>query len=147
MKGYLIIALGVALLLVPLWILSGFVTAPDYRTGTISDYSSALSAIFTLYGGVLVGVLVSRWCDSQQSSRAPFKSIFVAGIFGAMGAISSYLVGTFLIELASTGRLMPKGNTPALLPVFYIVGGVLSAFIAAGAGLIAHGLGAAKGRD
>lgn len=144
MKAYLAIVLGIALLLAPLWTLSGFVTVPEYRTGTIADYSSALIAGATLYGGVLVGVIVSRRYISQGNGLAPFRSTFVAGIYGAMGAITLSLIVAFLIELVSTGRLMPKGHTPALLPVFYIVGGILSAFMAAGVGLIAHGLGAAK---
>lgn len=144
MKAYLRIALGIALLVAPLWTLSGFETASDYRTGTMADYSGALGAGFTIYGGVLVGILVSRWYDSKRSSQALFKSTFIAGVSGAMAAITLFLIGGFLVELASTGRLMPNGNTPALLPIFYIVGGILSAFIAAGAGLIVHGLDEAK---
>ena len=59
---------------------------------------------------------------------------------GAMGAITLALAASFLIELITTGRLMPPGQTPALLPMFYVVGGVLSSVIAAGAGLIGYGL-------
>lgn len=148
MKAYLAIVLGIALLLAPLWTLSGFVTVPEYRTGTIADFASALIAGVTLYGGVLVGMLVSRRYKSPRNRPVPFKATFVAGIGGAMGAITLGLLAAFLIELVSTGRLMPAGNTPALLPVFYIVGGILSAFMAAGAGLIAYGLGdAANGGE
>ena len=53
-----------------------------------------------------------------------------------MGAITLAIIASFLIELISTGRLIPAGQTPALLPVLYIVGAILSAFMAAGAGLI-----------
>lgn len=71
----------------------------------------------------------------------------MASMAGAMSAITLALFADFLSELVSTGRLMPAGQTPALLPVFYIVGGILSAFMAVGAGLIAYGLGrAAKGK-
>lgn len=147
MKAYLAIVLGIALLLAPLWTLSGFVTVPEYRTGTIADYSSALIAGATLYGGVLAGILVSRRYKPQRNGPVPFRATFVAGIYGAMAAITLGLTGAFLIELVSTGRLMPKGNSPALLPIFYIVGGLLSAFMAAGAGLIAHGLDAARSRE
>jgi hypothetical protein len=42
---------------------------------------------------------------------------------------------------------MPKGNSPALLPIFYIVGGLLSAFMAAGAALIGYGLVGAATRE
>lgn len=148
MKAYLAIVLGIALLLAPLWTLSGFVRVPEYRTGTIADFATALIAGVALYGGVLVGVLVIRRRKSPRHRSVPFKATFVAGIGGAMGAITLSLLGAFLFELVSTGRLMPAGNSPALLPVFYIVGGILSAFMAAGAGLIAYGLGdAAKGGE
>lgn len=148
MKAYLSIVLGLALLLAPLWSLSGFVTAPEYRTGTIADYSSALIAGASLYGGVFVGVLVSRRYKSQRNSPVPFRTIFMAGMAGAMGAITLALFAAFLSELVSTGRLMPAGQSPALLPLFYVVGGILSAFMAAGTGLIAYGLGgAAKGKE
>lgn len=148
MKAYLSIVLGITLLLVPLWTLSGFVTVPEYRTGTSADYSSALIAGATLYGGVLVGVLVGRRYPLQRHSPLSFRKTFMAGMSGAMAAITILLVAVFLIELASTGRLMPPGQTPALLPLFYVVGGILSAFMAAGAGLIAHGLGgAASGKE
>lgn len=144
MKSFFAIILGIALLLAPLWTLSGFVTVPEYRTGTIADYSSALIAGATLYGGVLVGVVASRRYKSKRNNPVPFRTTFVAGIYGAMGAITLGLIAALLIELISTGRFMPKGNTPALLPIFYIVGGILSAFMAAGAGLIAYGLSAAS---
>lgn len=143
MKAYLAIIAGIALLLAPLWSLSGFVTAPEYRTGTIADFSSALISGATLYGGVLVGVLVSRRHKSPRNGAVPFKTTFVAGVAGAMGAITLALLAGFLSDLISTGRLMPPGHSPALFPIFYVVGGILSAFMAAGAGLIAYGLGGA----
>jgi hypothetical protein len=142
MKAYLAIILGFALLLAPLWSLSGYVTVPEYRTGTFADYSSAVIAGATLYGGVLAGVLVGRRYQSPQSPRR-FRATFKAGMAGAMAAITLALLAAFLIELISTGRLMRAGQTPALLPLFYVVGGILSAFMAAGAGLIAYGLGGA----
>ena len=140
MKAYLAIALGLAMLLAPLWTLSGFVIVPEYRTGTISDYSMALISGATLYGGVLVGVLFGRRYISKRQGASPFRTTFIAGMAGAMGAITMALVIAFLMELITTGRMMPEGNSPALLPIFYIVGGLLSAFIAGGAGLIAYGL-------
>jgi uncharacterized membrane protein len=148
MKAYLSIILGLALLLAPLWTLSGFVTVPQYRTGTIADFATALIAGATLYGGVFVGVLVSRWHKSRRNGTVPFRTTFVAGMAGAMGAVTLALFAAALSQLVSTGRIMPAGETPALLPVLYIVGGILSAFIAAGAGLIAYGLGGvAKGEE
>ena len=73
---------------------------------------------------------------------------FIAGMAGAMVAITMALAAGFLKELITTGRLMPEGNSPALLPIFYIVGGLVSAFLAAGAGLIAYSLsGEAKGDE
>ena len=139
MKTYLAAAIGIVLLLAPLWTLSGFVTVPEYRTGSIRNYQAALVSGLTLYGGVLVGVLLSERFKGRWNVPA-FRRIFLAGIAGAMGAITLALVASFLSELASTGKLMPAGQTPALLPILYIVGGILSAFIAAGAALIAYGL-------
>ena len=148
MKAYFAIGLGLALLLAPLWSLSGFVTVPEYRTGTIADYSSALIAGATLYGGVLAGILISRRFKLRPNKPGPFRATFIAGMAGAMGAITLALLAAFLSELISTGRLMPAGQTPALLPLFYVVGGIFSAFMAAGAGLIAYGVsGAAKGEE
>jgi hypothetical protein len=141
MKAYLAIGLGLALLLAPLWTLSGFVIVPEYRTGTISDYSTAIGSGVTLYGGVLLGVLMGRRYKFRLHGAGTFKTTFIAGIAGAMAAITLALVVAFLVELATTGRLMREGNSPALLPIFYIVGGILSAFMAAGAGLITYGLG------
>ena len=139
MKTYLAAAVGIVLLLAPLWTLSGFVTVPEYRTGSIRNYQAALVSGLTLYGGVLVGVLLSERFKGRWNVPV-FRRIFLAGIAGAMGAITLALVASFLSELASTGKLMPAGQTPALLPILYIVGGILSAFIAAGAALIAYGL-------
>ena len=73
-----------------------------------------------------------------------FRRIFLAGIAGAMGTITLGLIAWALIQLISTGRIMPQGQSPALLPVFYIVGGILSAFMAAGARLISYGLRSSK---
>ena len=143
MKPYLVTALGFVLLLAPLWTLSGFVTVPEYRTGGFADYRGALIPGITLYGGVLVGVLLNQRF-TVRGSLPRFRRIFVAGIAGAMGAITLGLIVWALSQLISTGRIMPKSQTPALLPLFYIVGGILSAFMAAGAGLIAHGLGALR---
>jgi hypothetical protein len=140
MKAYLAIGLGIALLLAPLWTLSGFVIVPEYRTGTIADFALALGAGATLYGGVLAGSLVGRR-RKARTGFARFKAIFVAGMVGAMGAITLVLLAAALIELMSTGRIVPAGQTLALLPVLYIVGGILSAFMAAGAGMIAYGFG------
>lgn len=140
MKAYLAIIVGLALLLAPLWTLSGYVTLPEYRTGTIADYSQALISGATLYGGVLVGVLFGRRHIPPRPGRSPFRRTFIAGMAGAMVAITLALGIAFLMELITTGRLMPKGNSPALLPIFYVVGGFLSAFMAAGFGLIAYGL-------
>jgi hypothetical protein len=140
MKSYLAAALGLLLLLAPLWTLSGFIIVPEYRTGSIADYQAALISGVTLYGGVFAGVLISERFKTRWAVRG-FRRIFLAGIAGAMGAITVALIAYFAIELFSTGRLMPRGQTPALLPVLYIVGGILSAVMAAGAGLISYALG------
>ena len=139
MKSYLAVAVGLLLLVAPLWTLSGFVTVPEYRTGTFADYQTAIVSALTLYGGVFLGVLIGE-CIKARRSHPAFRRIFVAGIVGAMVAITLGLIATLANELVSTGRLMPPGQTPALLPIFYVVGGILSALMAAGAGLIAYGL-------
>ena len=139
MKPYLAAALGLFLVLAPLWTLSGFVTVPEFRTGTIADYQVALISGVTLYGGVFVGVLIGE-CFKTRWSVSGIRRIFVAGIAGATAAITLAIVAYFLTALVSTGRLMPEGQSPALLPVLYIVGGILSAFMAAGVALIAFGL-------
>jgi hypothetical protein len=144
MKAYIAIIVGFISLLAPLWTLSGFVTVPQYRTGTIADFATALIAGATLYGGVFAGVLFSQRYRSRRDAPAPFRTIFVAGMVGAMAAITLALMASALSQLISTGRVIPAGQTPALLPVFYIVGGILSLFIAAGIGLVSYGLRAAK---
>lgn len=143
MKSYLAAVLGLVLFLAPLWTLSGFVTVPEYRTGTIADYQGALVSGLTLYGGVLIGVMLSRRLGTGVNGPA-FGKIFLGGIAGAMGAITLGLIAWALVQLLSSGRIMPEGQTPALLPVLYIVGGILSAFVAAGAGLISYGLRSSK---
>jgi hypothetical protein len=139
MKSYLAVAVGLLLLVAPLWTLSGFVTVPEYRTGTFADYQTAVVSALTLYGGVFLGVLIGE-CFKARRSRPVFRRIFVAGIIGAMVGATIGLIASLALELVSTGRLMLPGQTPALLPIFYIVGGILSALMAAGAGLIAYGL-------
>ena len=138
MKSYLAMALGLVLLLLPLWTLSGFVVVPQYRTGSIADYQAALISGLTLYGGVSAGVLVSE-CFRTRRAVPAFRRIFVAGVAGAMGAITLALLAWAAGQLVFTGRIMPAG-----LPMVYVVGGILSAFMAAGAGLIGYGLGAPR---
>ena len=140
MKPYLAAVIGLFLLLAPLWTLSGFVTVPEHRTGGIADYQAALVSGLTLYGGVFVGIFISERFKSRRGASPAFRRIFLAGIAGAMVAVTLALVVSFLAQLVSTGRLMPPGQTPALLPVLYIVGGILSVFMAAGVALIAQGL-------
>lgn len=139
MKSYLALAAGLLLLLAPLWTLSGFVVVPEHRTGTFADYQTAVLSALTLYGGVFLGVLINERSKLRRSVPI-FRRIVVAGVVGAMVAITLALILAFGIELVSTGRLMSPGQTPALLPIFYVVGGILSAVMAAGAGLIAYGL-------
>jgi hypothetical protein len=143
MKAFVAMALGLVLLLAPLWTLSGFVTVPEYRTGSIADYQAALISGLTLYGGVAVGALISGRFKTRWNVST-FRRVFLAGIAGALSAITLGLVVWAVGQLISTGRIMPAGQTPALLPVLYIVGGLLSAFMAAGAGLISYGLRASK---
>lgn len=140
MKSFLAIVLGLLLLLAPLWTLSGFVTVPEYRTGTFADYQAAVISGLTLYGGVLAGVVLSQRFKRRPNVPA-FRKTFIAGIAGAMGAITLGLIAWALNQLISTGRIIPPGQTLALLPALYVVGAILSAFMAAGAGLIAYGLG------
>lgn len=138
LRAFSTLVFGLALLLAPLWTLSGFVTAPEYRTGTITDYRAALVSGLTLYSGVVLGVLISQRFKTRGAPA--FRRVFIAGVAGAMAAITLVLITSFVSEPAYTGRMMPAGQTPALLPVLYIVGGILSAVIAAGAALIIYAL-------
>ena len=141
MKAILMVVIGLALFLAPLWTLSGFAIVPEYRTGTLTDFALPLIMGGTLYGGVLVGILIGR-----RFHRRSIQGIFLAGMLGAAAAITLALVIAFVQELLSTGRLFTPGQTPALLPVFYVTGGILAALIAAGASLILRGLAASQQR-
>lgn len=140
MKPLLAMLTGIASLVAPFWFFAGMVPVPEYRTGTISDLTPALVAGTTLYGGVLAGLFLSGHLAGRRNKAASLRSDFVAGIAGAMVAITVAIVVYYLIELVTTGRLMPRGQTPALLPIFYIVGGLVSAVIAIGAALVTHAL-------
>lgn len=140
MKAILALIAGVLSLLAPLWFLSGFVPVPEYRTGTLSDYRTAIGAGVTLYGGVFAGIFVGRRLTANRDKDGSARGMFFAGMAGAMMAITLAIVGSFLSDWISTGRIMRPGQTPALLPIVYIVGGIISAFIAGGAVLISYAL-------
>lgn len=141
MKAFGAMLAGIIAILMPLRFLSGLVVVPQYRTGTIADFMPAIVAGATLYGGVLLGVLIGRrWMARPES----FRTTVVAGVAGAMAAITVVIVGSALGDLVTMGRIMPPGHTPALLPIVYIVGGLVSAIIAAGAALIGYALRAAR---
>ena len=142
MKAFGAMLAGIIAILMPLRFLSGLVVVPQYRTGTIADFMPAIVAGAALYGGVLLGVLFGRRLMARPDS---FRTTVVAGVAGAMAAITVVIVGSALSDLVTTGRIMPPGHTPALLPILYIVGGVVSAFIAAGAALIGYALRVARG--
>ncbi|HKX92435.1 MAG TPA: hypothetical protein VJM15_08440 [Sphingomicrobium sp.] len=135
MKPLVAMIFGLLSFAAPVWFLAGLVRAPQFRTGTIEDFRAAIVTGVTLYGGVLVGVLIAR------RRKKGIGATFAAGVAGAMAAITLGLLISAVSQLASTGRIMPEGQTLALLPVVYIVGGIVSVFIAAGASLISYGLG------
>jgi hypothetical protein len=140
MKAILALIAGVLSLLAPIWFLSGFVPVPEYRTGTLSDYRTVIGAAVTLYGGVFAGIILGRRLAANPVRDGSARGMFFAGMVGAMIAITLAIIAAFLADWISTGRIMRPGQTPALLPVVYIVSGIISAFIAAGAVLISYAL-------
>ena len=130
---------GVLLLVAPLKWLYGLTPVAAYRTGTFQDVAFALSAGATLYGGVLAGVLALWRLEARRSAPITGVAVFVAGWAGAMGAIGLALVIWALHEWLTTGAVL-HGQSPALLPIFPIVGGAVGLVIASGAGLVASGV-------
>lgn len=104
MKPFLFATVGLLLLLAPLWTLFGFVTVPEYRTGGIADYRAALISGVTLYGGVFAGALIGEHFKTRLSAPV-FRRVFVAGLVGAMCAITLAVIGSFLIEFVATRRI------------------------------------------
>lgn len=137
MKSFFAMTIGVLLLLTPLWFLAGLLPVPDYRKGTISDFVPAIVAGVTVYMGVFVGALIGKRLLGQDKV-APFRTLFISGMGGAMVAITSSLAGWAIIQWATTGRILQPGHSLALLPILYILGGVVSAFIAASICLLAY---------
>jgi hypothetical protein len=131
---------GVLLLVAPLRWLYGLTPVPAYRTGTFQDVSFALMAGVTLYGGVLAGVFVPWRLGARRGASPGGLAVFFAGWVGAMVAIGLALAIWALHQWLSLGRILPKGQSAALLPIFPIIGGLLGLVIAGGAGLVASGL-------
>jgi len=140
MKQLFAMLVGIAALVAPLWFFAGMVPVPEYRTGTVSDLTAALVAGATLYGGVLAGVFLSGHLAERQGKPTSLRSTFVAGVGGAMVAITVVIIAYYLKELVTTGRLMSPGHTPALLPIVFIVGGLVSTLIAGGVALVSYAL-------
>ncbi len=145
MKPFVAMVIGALLLLAPLrWLLAVLVPVPEYRTGTFSDFAPAIIAGVTLYAGVFVGVLIGKRLAAQRGEVVSSGTVFVAGMAGAIVAMTLAVSGWALSQWVSTGRIFQPGTSLALFPVLFILGGVLSAFIAGGAGLFAYAFGAWK---
>jgi hypothetical protein len=136
----LAVVVGVLLFLAPLKFLAGLTPVPEYRTGTFEDLEFAVTAGATLYGGVLAGVLVLWRLEADRGRRMKGPAVFGAGWIGAMAAIGLALGAWAVLQWLTTGTVVKPGQSLALLPIFPIIGGLLSLPIAAGAGLIVAGL-------
>lgn len=147
MKTYLAMALGILLLLGPLWFLAGLVPVPAYRTGTLSDLAPAIIAGITLYTGAFAGMLIGNRLLGRDR-LASFRALFISGMAGVMVAITLAVTAWAVIQWATTGRMLQPGQTLALLPILYIVGGVVSAFIVGSICLFAYaGRPTGRGRE
>ena len=123
MKELVFGVLGALLVVAPGWMLfNTMVPVPEYRTGTFADYSGAVRACLTLYGGAMFGSLVLWMRRTQQPQPTSLRDVFRASFFGAMAAIG-------LVILAAGGG----GN---LVGVVVIFGAVFSAIIAVGVALV-----------
>ncbi len=145
MKQVLAMIVGVLLLLAPLQFIWGFRPVPEYRTGTFDDFATVIAIGATLYGGVLAGIFALWRMEPKLQTRMTGRAIFMAGMVGAMLAILLALLIAFASQWLSTGYLITPGSSLALLPLFPILGGFVSAFIAGGAALIAYALRLSKG--
>jgi hypothetical protein len=140
MIRFMVMIVGVLLFVAPLRWLYGLTPVAAYRTGTFQDLAFAVSAGATLYGGVLAGVLVVWRLEARQGAAMKGLAVFFAGWVGAMAAIGLALGIWALHQWLTTGTVLPQGQSPALLPIFPIIGGFLGLLIAGGAGLFASGL-------
>src|SRR5882724_977776 len=131
---------GVLLLVAPLMWLSSLIPVPEYRTGTFEDLQFPVTAGVTLYGGVLAGASILWRLKAGRGASMNGQAVLFAGWIGALTAIGVALAIWALHEWLSTGRVLQRGQSAALLPIFPIIGGVLSLFIAGGAALVFSGL-------
>ncbi len=132
--------IGALLFIAPLKGLAGLTPVAAYRTGTFVDVAFALSAGVTLYGGVLAGVAICWRLDANRGALTKGLAVLFSGWVGSMAAIGLALGIWALHERLTTGHVMHPGQSMALLPIFPIIGGIISLFIASGASLVVVGL-------
>ena len=119
-------AAGVLLVATPPFMVYGMtVPVPQYRTGTLADYHAFLVSCLTVYGGVVLGIVVRIWREPGRASIIHGRSIFRAGMTGGLVAVGVALALAFL---ESGG-----GNLWGLVVIF---GAVFTAIVSAGAGLV-----------
>lgn len=134
MKRVLVGATGAFLLFLPALIAYTLtVPVPEFRTGTVADYDAFLVTCLILYGGAAAGVLVQWRLRARNGQALTGESVFWGGLTGAFVAV----VGALAIASVREGL----GNLWGLVVLF---GGVLSAVVGAGAGLLGHALRAGR---
>jgi hypothetical protein len=137
MQRLLFGAIGALLLVVPsVMAYNVTVPVPQYRTRTFADYHSFRLTCLTLYGGAAIGILVHWQLRARERQTLSGGSVFSAGSTGAVVAVSVALTVAAVDE--------GLGNLWGLV---VILGGVLGAIVAAGAGLLWHALHGSSPRD
>ena len=91
---------------------------PASRVGTFADYEPAVRSSLSLYGGAIVGMLTARLMTGSRPGRLLLS---ITAFFGA------------LIGVVAAALLADRGS---LLGLVLVLGGGLSALIAAGTALL-----------
>jgi hypothetical protein len=122
------------------WFFSNMVTLPRFQTGRfLEDYGTAISSFLTIYGGAAVGVVALRLRAARHTQPISGRRAFQASFGGSLAGVAVGWVGWVLFRWAETGRLTDPRASYGIVPVIFIVAGVFSAVLAAGAGLLWHG--------
>jgi hypothetical protein len=145
MKRLVLGVVGAVLLWAPgWWLFPVVVPVPEYRTGAFfTDYAAAIASYLALYGGAASGILVLWW---RIGGTRPLDGggVFLAGVLGALGALTVVLLGQPIARWVTTGRAFPVGTSFALVPIVALFAVGLSAVVAAGAGLVWSARGVSK---
>jgi hypothetical protein len=138
MKRLLAVAVGTALVLVPLhFFYVTTVPVPQYQTGTAADYRYAIMAALMIYGGTAFGIVGVWWLSRRRGDAIDGRRVFQAGVYGAIGTISLVMVGWAAYRWLTLGFVTASW---AMAPVVAILAGACSAMVGAGAGLVWYGV-------